>query len=165
MIKINKGLDLPIAGAPEQQIDAVPRLTRQVAILGQDYPGMKPTMLVAEGDAVQVGTPLFSDKKNDGVIFTAPAAGRVEAINRGAKRALLSVVIAVAEDGDEAGAADEKAPEAPVWDAFGAAELLTLERQKVVDQLVSSGLWTALRTRIRCSSRPWTAIRSPPTRR
>ena len=46
MIKIKKGLDLPIAGAPEQStVDA--KTVRSVAILGEDYPGMKPTMVVA----------------------------------------------------------------------------------------------------------------------
>jgi len=139
MIKISKGLDLPIAGKPEQQIDAAPRHTRSVAVLGDDYPGMKPTMLVAEGDMVQAGTPLFSDKKNDGVIFTAPAAGRVAAINRGPKRVLLSVVIDVTD-----GAGDDGAP---AWERHGSDALASLERGKVVEQLVDSGLWTALRTR------------------
>jgi len=63
MIKIKKGLDLPIAGAPEQSVvDA--KTVRSVAILGEDYPGMKPTMVVAEGDTVKRGQILFSDKKN-----------------------------------------------------------------------------------------------------
>jgi len=139
MIKISKGLDLPIAGKPEQQIDATPRYTRSVALLGDDYPGMKPTMLVGEGDTVQLGSPLFSDKKNEGVVFTAPAAGRVAAINRGAKRVLLSVVIDVAEDADGSAA--------PTWDHNGADELVTLERSTVVERLIESGLWTALRAR------------------
>ena len=38
-----------------------------VAILGEDYQGLKPTMLVAEGDKVTLGQPLFEDKKNPGV--------------------------------------------------------------------------------------------------
>jgi Na+-transporting NADH:ubiquinone oxidoreductase subunit A len=43
-----------------------------LAILGMDYVGMKPKMLVAEGDKVKLGQALFEDKKNPGVIFTAP---------------------------------------------------------------------------------------------
>ena len=43
MIKIKKGLDLPISGAPEQTItDGKP--VRHVALIGFDYIGMKPTM-------------------------------------------------------------------------------------------------------------------------
>ena len=48
MIKIKKGLDLPIAGQPEQNI--VEGVTvKTVALVGADYVGMKPTMEVNEG--------------------------------------------------------------------------------------------------------------------
>lgn len=98
MISIKKGLDIPISGAPEQQISAAPEVTR-VAVVGPDYVGMKPTMAVAEGDTVELGSPLFEDKKNPGVIFTAPAAGKVVEINRGERRMLESVVIEIDANG------------------------------------------------------------------
>lgn len=135
MIEVKKGLDLPITGAPEQRIeDAQP--VRHVAILGTDYVGMKPTMEVQEGDKVKLGQLLFTDKKVDGVRFTAPAAGEVVAINRGEKRRLLSVVIKVDEN-----------EEAMTFASHDRGTLGQLDRQTVVDQLVESGLWTALRTR------------------
>ncbi|GAA5169721.1 Na(+)-translocating NADH-quinone reductase subunit A [Modicisalibacter zincidurans] len=109
---------------------------RHVAVLGSDYVGMKPTMEIREGDRVKLGQRLFTDKKIPGVCFTAPAAGEVVAINRGEKRRLLSVVIKVDEQGEQV-----------AFTAHGAAALESLERQAVVDQLVESGLWTALRTR------------------
>ncbi|HBC57846.1 MAG TPA: NADH:ubiquinone reductase (Na(+)-transporting) subunit A, partial [Gammaproteobacteria bacterium] len=96
-MKIRRGLDLPIEGAPEQQIEVGPKI-RSVAVLGTDYPGMKPTMLVQEGEQVKIGQPLFNCKKTAGVLYTSPAGGRVAAINRGDKRALLSVTIDVEED-------------------------------------------------------------------
>ena len=61
---------------------------------------MKPTMEVQEGDRVKLGQLLFTDKKTEGVRYTAPASGVVSAINRGARRVLQSVVIDV--EGDEA---------------------------------------------------------------
>lgn len=134
MIKIKRGLDLPITGSPEQTIEDA-RPARSVAVVGFDYHGMKPTMEVQEGDRVKLGQILFSDKKTPGVIFTAPAAGVVSAINRGDKRVLQSVVIDV--DGDDAVS----------FDAHAAAGLASLEPQKVREQLIQSGLWTALRTR------------------
>ncbi len=134
MIKIKRGLKLPISGSPEQSIDTA-RPARGVALLGGDYPGMRPTMLVREGDEVRCGEPLFEDKKNPGVRFTAPASGRVASINRGAKRALQSVVIDVGT-----------AP-ALEFTAYGPDGIAGLTRQQVVDNLVASGLWTALRTR------------------
>ncbi len=134
MIRIKKGLDLPISGQPEALVEDA-RAVRTVAVLGEDFPGMKPTMLVQEGDEVSLGQPLFSDKKNDGVVFTAPAKGRISSINRGAKRALLSVVI------DVDGAADTEA------EVMEAADIGSLNADRVTEALVKTGLWTALRTR------------------
>ena len=99
MINIKKGLDLPISGAPRQAIEEG-NAARSAAVLGPDYPGMKPTMEVKEGDVVAKGQILFSDKKTPGVVYTAPAAGTVAEINRGAKRALRGVVIDIAAEGD-----------------------------------------------------------------
>ena len=62
-----------------------------------DFPYMKPKMLVKVGDKVKRGQPLFDDRKANAVRFTSPAAGTVTAVNQGAKRALISVVIAVEE--------------------------------------------------------------------
>ena len=132
--KIKKGLDLPINGVPEQAIEDAAPVT-SVAILGHDYVGMKPTMLVAEGDRVKLGQPLFEDKKNPGVIFTAPGAGEITAINRGHKRVLQSVVIRL--EGDE----EER------FQQFDAARLGELDRGVIQENLIQSGLWTALRTR------------------
>ncbi|MEQ9210493.1 MAG: NADH:ubiquinone reductase (Na(+)-transporting) subunit A, partial [Pseudomonadales bacterium] len=100
MITIKKGLDVPISGAPAQQI-STGKSVKTVAVIGPDYIGMKPTMTVREGDKVALGQKLFEDKKTPGVFYTAPAAGTVTAVNRGDKRVLLSVVIEVDEAGDE----------------------------------------------------------------
>ena len=59
MIQIKKGLNLPISGAPQQQIENAPPV-EHVALLGRDYHSMKPTLLVNEGDLVRLGQPLFS---------------------------------------------------------------------------------------------------------
>ena len=99
--KIRKGLDLPILGQPEQKVSDAPP-PRRVALLGADYVGMKPTMHVAAGDTVRRGQLVFQDKKIPGVRFTAPASGRVSAINRGARRAFQSLVIEL-DEGELAG--------------------------------------------------------------
>lgn len=157
MIKIKRGLDLPISGSPRQEIGDS-HSTRSVAILGRDYVGMKPTMEVRVGDQVKLGQRLFTDKKTPGVVYTAPGAGTVAAINRGERRRLLSVVIDL--DGD-----------AEVnFRQLSDPELASLPVQEIVDTLVESGAWTALRTRPtakcripcsgpdRCSSMSWIPI-------
>ena len=62
MIKITRGLDLPISGLPDQRIEPGSKV-RSVAVVGFDYNGMKPTMAVKTGDRVKTGQLLFTDKK------------------------------------------------------------------------------------------------------
>ena len=132
-ITIDKGLDLPIDGAPDTSISPASPV-EHVALIGDDYIGMKPTMLVSVGDRVACGQPLFSDKKNEGVIFTAPAGGEVIAINRGAKRKFESLVIRVSES-ESLSFCD------PGTDPHD------LGPDKLRRLMIDSGLWTALRTR------------------
>jgi len=90
--KTKKGLSLPITGGPEQVVENASQ-PRHVALLAADYVGMKPTMRVSVGDDVRRGQLLFEDKKTPRVRYTAPASGKVTAVNRGARRVLQSVVI------------------------------------------------------------------------
>ena len=135
MFMIKKGLDVPLSGAPKQQIESGPAV-KTVAVIGPDYHGMKPTMLVREGDVVSLGQKLFEDKKTPGVFYTAPAAGTVSAINRGGRRMLESVVVEIDPAGQELS-----------WESFSINELDSLDRDKVVEQLTESGQWAAFRTR------------------
>ncbi len=135
VITIKKGLDLPISGEPRPIIEPGNRPS-QVALLGEEYVGLKPTMLVEVGDKVKKGQPLFEDKKTKGVLFTAPASGEIVAINRGERRVLQSVVIRCnGLDADEQSRFDIH------------TDLQALSAEVVQPQLVNSGLWTALRTR------------------
>ncbi len=131
---IKQGLDLPILGCPEQRVEVGPQV-RSVALLGDDYVGMKPTMLVAPGDRVALGQPLFEDKKTPGVVYTSPASGTVGDVIRGAKRKFEAVTIDL--DGDEA-VTFEKARE---------KDPISIGGDAVQSVLVESGLWPALRTR------------------
>ena len=132
--RIKKGLTVPLKGRPDERIDVANDVST-VAVLGSDYIGLKPTMLVKEGDLVKVGTPLFEDKKNPGVVITSPANGTVSAINRGGKRALISVEISV--EGDAAEEFGETAE----------SDLASLAVEEVRRVLQASGQWAALRTR------------------
>lgn len=134
MITIKKGLDIPIIGLPAQVISDGPAI-KKVALLGEEYVGMRPTMHVREGDTVKKGQLLFEDKKNLGVKYTAPASGTVVEINRGARRVLQSIVI------------DVEGNEQVTFNKYEASQIAGLDRQVVVEQLVESGMWTALRTR------------------
>jgi Na+-transporting NADH:ubiquinone oxidoreductase subunit A len=132
-IHLHKGLDIPISGVPTQQLSPGNTVGR-VAVIGDDYPGMKPTMLVSEGEKVSLGQKIFLDKKNDGVIFTAPGSGTVTEINRGERRKFVSLVIDL--EGADAIAFLEPGDNPDEMDPLS-----------IRDILVRSGLWTLLRTR------------------
>ena len=142
--RIQKGLDLPISGGPNQQVFNSPPVSR-VALVGDDYPGMRPTMLVSEGDTVKAGQPVLADKKTEGVVYTAPASGKVVAIKRGEKRKFESLVIDV--EGDEG----------IRFASYEDQNLAALGREAVKENLIRSGLWTALRTR------PYSKVPAPET--
>lgn len=129
LIKIKKGLDLPIQGKPDQNNIATKKITK-VAIVGSDYPGMKPAMEVQIGDKVKKGQILFTDRKNPGVNFAAPAGGKVIEINRGAKRLFQSLVIEI-----------EKNEKEESFKSF--RSLNKIKREDIVSHINSAGLWTS----------------------
>ncbi len=132
--KLKKGLDLPIQGEPVNTVEQGPKISK-VAIVGDDYAGMKPSFLVKEGDHVKLGQPLFKHRKIPKVLFTSPGSGKVVEINRGEKRAFQSVVIELDDKGEEKFASyDDK-------------KIESLTEDKVKEQLLQSGEWVALRRR------------------
>ena len=136
MYKFNlkKGLNIPVAGVPKQVVEDI-KIPKSVAVLGPDYNGLKPKMYVKVGDKVERGSPLFCHKDNPEVPFVSPCKGFVKEINRGEKRALLSVVIDI-ENLEDKGASITK--------------LHSKEKSKkefIKKCLFSSGLWTSFLTR------------------
>ncbi len=141
--KLKKGLDLPIEGAPEQKIQPGPEFST-VAVLGRDFVGLKPKMLVQEGEEVQRGAPMFCHKDAPDAMMVAPLSGKVIAINRGARRVLQSVVIEVSDVNDTG------------IDFSGTGN--TDSAEGVAAKLCAAGLWTAFRTR------PYSKMPEPGTR-
>jgi len=128
VIKISKGLDLPISGKPDISITDEPKIS-SVSLLANDFVGMKPTMLVKENDEVKVGEKLFEDKKNPGIFFTAPAGGLIKSINRGDKRKFLSIEIEISQN------------EEFIDFDMGSSQ------DEIKNTLINSGLWNVFRTR------------------
>ncbi len=140
---LKKGLDLPLAGVPKNSLHETVR-PKRVALLGSDCPGIRPRLLVAEGDAIRCGQAIFADKAHPEIVFTAPGGGLVEAVNRGDRRALLSVIIRL--DGRE---------ETDRFDPVAETSIASMAGEDIKERLLSSGAWTALRRR------PFGGIPSP----
>ena len=135
-IRIRKGLDIPVAGEPEQVIYPGPKV-RHVALCGVDYFGLRPRLLVDAGDAVGLGQPLLEDKRDKAVCYGSPGRGTVVAINRGARRVVESIVVRL----ENSGGKDVS------FDALTERQIEGLDRDKAAERLLRSGLWTAFRTR------------------
>ena len=135
-VRIKHGLDIPVSGAPEQSVNSGPSI-QHLALCGLDYPGLKPKLLVAEGDKVGLGGALFVDKRDPVVQYCSPGQGTVISINRGARRILQTIVIRL----------DESGIEDLAYNALTNEEVQQLDRDSVASRLHESGLWTAFRTR------------------
>ncbi len=154
--RLRKGLDIPLGGAPAPVTDAAAieaaQSVHQVAYVGLDVRGPKrlPTLEVAAGDRVRLGQPITRRKAYRQVVGTAPGSGVVEAIHRGPRRVLETVVIRLDDPQHDPDGADQE-----TFNAYGAAELDGLSRDQVVENLTASGAWLALRTR------PYSMIADP----
>ena len=120
-------MDIHLAGVPASDVvDAVAGDT--VVVYPGEYRGVKPRLMVKEGDKVKRGSPLFFDKKQEAFRCCSPAAGTVETIAYGARRAIEQIAVRV-------GTRDQ-AEALPQHDA---GALNGLSRDDVLAQLLATG--------------------------
>jgi len=136
---IKKGLDIKLLGDSEKTI--VDYHAKRFAIKPTDFIGVFPKMMVAEGDVVKAGAPLFYDKNRNNLIFTSPVSGKVTTLKRGAKRKLLEIVV-------EADSLNESV-------VFNTNPPEKLKREEIVEHLLKSGIWPMIR------QRPYATIANP----
>ena len=141
--KIKKGFDIKVAGKPKPEIedDAAPR---QFTVYPSEFEGIKPRLKVAAGDRVKRGDVLFENKKNEKMLFRSPCCGTVAAINLGARRAPIEIVIEPAEQ-----------EENTTFEAYTRDTVGQLSREQVADHLLNAGLWPLIK------QRPFSKIADP----
>lgn len=130
-VKLKKGLDIRIKGAAEKVLVAEEKSTIY-GVKPIDFPGLTPKLNVRVGDEVLAGTPLFHDKLRPEILFTSPVSGKVVSTIRGDRRKLLEVL--VEKDGDR-------------FVDFGQADPSGMTRENIIERLLQSGLWPAIRQR------------------
>ncbi|HNX43820.1 MAG TPA: Na(+)-translocating NADH-quinone reductase subunit A [Bacteroidales bacterium] len=138
-IKIKKGLDIKLLGEAQNKVTEI--LTDDFALKPTDFIGVFPRLLVKEGDIVKAGSPVFCDKYRESVQFTSPVSGKISEIRRGDKRVLLEVGIQADKD--------------IVFEDFGREDMASLGRRQLIDKMLLSGVWPAIR------QRPYTVIANP----
>jgi len=132
-IQIRKGYDLPILGAPTQNVADFTQ-PKRVASLPERIPFIKPRLQVKAGDAVQIGSILFEDKRNPAVKFLSPGGGQIAKIRFGKRRVIQEIVI------------DLDAQEQQVeFKSVPSPEIGRTPRTDLVASILTGGLWSLFR--------------------
>ncbi len=138
--KLKRGLDIRLKGTAETVLEDATAATT-VALKPTDFPGLTPKLKVKAETPVKAGDALFFDKYNPEILFTSPVSGTVKAVNRGERRKILEVVV-------EADGKNESLD-------FTKADVLSLSREEVREQLLKSGLWPFI------TQRPYGVLAKP----
>ena len=92
VIKLKKGLTINLTGKAAQEISAT-KASKVYGLVPDAFWGMKPKVVVKEGETVKAGDALFVDKLHPEVKFTSPVSGTVKLVERGERRKVLSVQV------------------------------------------------------------------------
>ena len=132
VIKLRKGLDVNLKGKATKELFQVNN-SGIFALMPDDFTGMKPKVVVKEGDIVKAGDALFVDKNNPEVKFVSPVSGKIVAVVRGERRKVLSVQV-------------ETSAEQQYVD-FGKKNVASMDAKAVKDVLLESGLFGFIKQR------------------
>lgn len=132
VVKISKGLNINLKGAPVAEFTSVAP-AKLYALMPADFTRVTPKVVVKPEDKVKAGDPLFFDKENPELQFVSPVSGTVVAVNRGERRRVLSVV--VESDGKFESV------------EYKAKDVLSLSADEVKADLLKAGLFGFFRQR------------------
>jgi Na+-transporting NADH:ubiquinone oxidoreductase subunit A len=129
-IKLKRGFDINLVGKPEKKLVDLSQ-PETVAIKPTDFHHVtRPKLLVAEGDNVKAGTPIFYEKTMEEVMFCSPVSGEVVEIKRGAKRKILEIRILA-----------DKEVDSLKFTKYSSSDIANLSREDVVKHMVAHGAW------------------------
>lgn len=126
VVKIRKGLDIHLKGKAER-VKRTIALSDEIGLSPESFPGLKPKVVVREGDRVKAGDALFVDKMCPDVRFASPVSGTVTAVVRGERRKVKNVIV--------------KPDAAQEYVDFGVKDVESLSGGEVVEALLAAGLF------------------------
>lgn len=133
--KIQSGYTVPIQGEAKLRIEELPPPNR-VGVRPVSFRGIRPKLMVQEGDHVSVGSPLFFDKNHPDLKFGAPGTGNISTINYGPRRVIKEIIIEIT---------DTARPK--TTEAYDRAAIAGIEREALIEHLLAGCMWPYLRQR------------------
>lgn len=121
-------------GVPSSEI-ASNIIPDKVSISPNSFRGIKPKLIVSEGDKVNTGSPLFYDKLKPDMKWASPASGVVSSIRFGARRVIESIEVTV-EDG-----------KANKFESFSESKLSFANREIIMERLLEANIFPLIRQR------------------
>ncbi len=143
--KIKKGFDVKVLGKPKGEIEEYAN-QQLFAVYPTEFEGIKPRLKVQAGDTVKRGDALFENKKNERMIFRSPCGGTIKAVNLGARRFPVEILIERAAE-----------EESVTFESYTRDTLKALSREQVAEHLLNAGLWPLIK------QRPFSKIADPDT--
>lgn len=140
VIKLKKGLDINLKGKATAKVSAA-NASKVYGLVPDAFWGMKPKVVVKEGDEVKAGDALFVNKLHPEMKFVSPVAGKVLLVERGDRRKVLSVQV-------EAAATQQ-------YVEFGKKQVNSLSAEQVKAALLESGLFGFI------IQRPYAVVANP----
>lgn len=140
VIKLKKGLDINLKGKATAKVSAA-SASKVYGLVPDAFWGMKPKVVVKEGDEVKAGDALFVNKLHPEMKFVSPVAGKVTLVERGDRRKVLSVQV-------EAAATQQ-------YVDFGKKQVNSLNAEQVKEALLESGLFGFI------IQRPYAVVANP----
>ena len=134
-INIFKGHDIQISGQPDDVVIKSESLD-SVAIKPYQFNGIKPKLLVKEGDSVKIGSPLFKCKSNEQISFPSPGGGKIKKIEYGERRRIEKIVIKLSEK-----------EELCNTDSYKLDEIDSLSTESVLSAMIDNCLFPFIRQR------------------
>jgi len=148
MLTINNGggLRLRVSGAPSLETVKL-KEPEHVGSIPFSIPFIKPKLVKAEGDHVNIGTPLFYDKNNPELQFVSPGCGTISDIVFGPRRVIEKIIIHL-----------DKSETSETFDPIDKNALKAITRKDLTERLLNGGVWPFIR------ELPFRGIADPDTR-
>ena len=121
-------------GTPSDEITSI-ILPEKVSISPKQFRGIKPKLIVREGDKVETGSPLFFDKLKPKIKWASPSSGVVTSIQYGARRVIENIEITV----------EDKKPD--LSKSYSSSQLNNSDRDTIINSILDACVFPLIRQR------------------